>query len=438
MRPKTGDPGLFQAVEEVPAGAAWIAVDEFDEAHVLLQGGRYVPVAEGVGEHARLLKVRPGRPELPGLQLWDAEVGQRDREPVVVSGRPRKGEGLLLVGAGRVQVARFALEHRTTGEDLGHQPGVAGAAGQADGFFDAGQRGRQVVLQEREPAELGEGVGGDGVIGDPAGDPDGLACYRRDRRGLAEVIEQVAGRGEGPGPGLGGHLGIRPVEQDTQRLEDLAAVAAQVAEPAQPRGQAQPGLGTAGIGEAERQRGADVVELGLQPVQPDRLVRAAQVRVGGLHQGQVVIAMSNAGLARLGAASQRKSFGGVLTDRLQHPVTGRTAGLLGLHQALADQGSQQVKHLPFPGVARRGDRFGGRQRPAPGEDRQLVGHDPLAGIEQVVGPVDQRAEGLMAGRRGTAPPGQQPEPLIEPRADLRGRQRAQPGRGKLKSQRNPV
>ena len=44
----------------------------------------------------------------------------------------------------------------------------------------------------------------------------------------------------------------------------------------------------------------------------------------------------------------------------------------------------------------------------------------------------------MTGQGGTASPGQQPEPLIEPGADLRHRQRSQPGRGELQGQRDPV
>jgi len=72
----------------VTAGVAGIAVDELDETQILPQAGRQVLVAEVVGEHARLLKVRAGCSELLGCQLLDAEVGQRDGEPVVVSGRP--------------------------------------------------------------------------------------------------------------------------------------------------------------------------------------------------------------------------------------------------------------------------------------------------------------------------------------------------------------
>ena len=227
-------------------------------------------------------------------------------------------------------------------------------------------------MLEAEPAQLGQGVGGDGVIGEVTGDPDGLVGHRGGRRVVAEVIEQVAAHGEGPGPGPGGRSGVGPLEQDAERLEDFAAVAAHVAEPVQPRRQSQAGLGTVGIGEAERQCGADVVELGLEPVEPDGLVRAAQVPVGGLDQSQVVIAVGGAGFVQLGAGPPGEAFGGVVADRLQQPVPGRALDLVGLDQALADQGGQMVQHLPFPGVACRGDRFGGLQGPAPGEDRQPV------------------------------------------------------------------
>ena len=44
----------------------------------------------------------------------------------------------------------------------------------------------------------------------------------------------------------------------------------------------------------------------------------------------------------------------------------------------------------------------------------------------------------MAGEGGTAPPGQQPEPLIEPGTDLLDRQRTKPGCSELQSQRDTV
>ena len=47
------------------AGVAGIGVDEVDETQVLPQADGQVLVAKVVGEHARLLKVRPGHPKLP-------------------------------------------------------------------------------------------------------------------------------------------------------------------------------------------------------------------------------------------------------------------------------------------------------------------------------------------------------------------------------------
>ena len=138
----------------------------------------------------------------------------------------------------------------------------------------------------------------------------------------------------------GGHAGVGPFEQELERVEDFAGVAAHVAEPAQPRRQPQAGFGTVGIGDTERQRGADVVELDLQPIKPDGLVPAAQVHAGGLDQSQVVIAVGGAGLIQLGAGPLGEAFGGVLADRLQQPVAGRTLDLFGLDQALVDQGGQ--------------------------------------------------------------------------------------------------
>ena len=119
--------------------------------------------------------MRPGRPKLPSRHLVNAEVCQRDGEPVVVSGRPRQGEGFLLVSQGRVHIAVFAHEYRTMAEKVSNEPGVSGPPGQRDGFVDLGQCGRKIAVLVPEPAQLRQGVGGDGVIGKATGDRDGLA-----------------------------------------------------------------------------------------------------------------------------------------------------------------------------------------------------------------------------------------------------------------------
>jgi hypothetical protein len=53
-------------------------------------------------------------------------------------------------------------------------------------------------------------------------------------------------------------------------------------------------------------------------------------------------------------------------------------------------------------------------------------------------PADRRTQRLMPGQRVPAPAGQQPEPVVEPRQQLPGRQRPQPPRRQLDGKRNPV
>jgi hypothetical protein len=79
--------------------------------------------------------------------------------------------------------------------------------------------------------------------------------------------------------------------------------------------------------------------LGLKPVEPDPLIRAAQVRAGGLDQSQVVIAVGGAGHVQFLTGSQGQAFGRVVADSLQQPVAGRAIRLVRLDQALVDQSS---------------------------------------------------------------------------------------------------
>src|SRR5215475_8210438 len=117
-----------------------------------------------VGERARLLKMRPCRPDLSRRVLVEAEVGQCDSEPVGVSGRPGQGDGFLVVSKGGIEIACFTLEHRTTAENVSNKPGVSGCPGQLDSLVDLGQCSGQIAVLEAEPAQLREGVSSDGVI----------------------------------------------------------------------------------------------------------------------------------------------------------------------------------------------------------------------------------------------------------------------------------
>ena len=151
-----------------------------------------------------------------------------------------------------------------------------------------------------------------------------------------------------------------------------------------------------------------------------------------------MIAVGGSEAAGVRAGPQREALGGIVPDRLKEPVAGRPVDHLGLDQALADQRGQQVKHLPIRDVAAGGDHFRGIKCPATCEDSEPVEHDPLLGAKQVVGPVDQGAQGLVARQAGAVSRGQQPEPLIQPGVDLRRREQAKAGRGELKGERDTV
>ena len=84
------------------------------------------------------------------------------------------------------------------------------------------------------------------------------------------------------------------------------------------------------------------------------------------------------------------------------------------------------------------DRLGGRQVAAAGEHRQPFEDALLVVEEQLVAPVDDGAQRLLAGQRGARPAGQQAEPIVEPSGDLRERERPGAGGGQLDGERQPV
>ena len=92
--------------------------------------------------------------------------------------------------------------------------------------------------------------------------------------------------------------------------------------------------------------------------------------------------------------------------------------------------SSRVDVADHGGRARRG--HAGR------EDRQLLGQACARRGQQVPAPLDDRAQRAVPGQRGAAAAGQQPEAVGQPRGDVVQRHRAQPGRGQLDGQRQPV
>ena len=91
---------------------------------------------------------------------------------------------------------------------------------------------------------------------------------------------------------------------------------------------------------------------------------------------------------------------------------------LGHHQRFVDQLLEV-----FQGVRVFRDRFEGLEPPASGKNGSGLQQALLFVREQVVAPVDQRAQGLLARQRGAAPAHEQVEAVIQPPGDLfRGKQ----------------
>src|SRR3954468_10928590 len=85
---------------------------------------------------------------------------------------------------------------------------------------------------------------------------------------------------------------------------------------------------------------------------------------------------------------------GEVADRLQQPE----AVVADNHERAVHETAEDVEHLEAIDGAAGPDLLGGVEREAPGEHRQRAQQRLLGLREQVVAPLDGRAQGLLAGR----------------------------------------
>ncbi|PPS87799.1 hypothetical protein BZZ08_02782 [Streptomyces sp. MH60] len=132
--------------------------------------------------------------------------------------------------------------------------------------------------------------------------------------------------------------------------------------------------------------------------------------------------------AQPGAAGQ--ALGRERAEGLQHPVA--ALGQV-LQEGLLHQRGQQVLRVRHPA-----HRLHGLQRGAPGEHRQPPGQLPLLLGQQLPAPLDDGAQRAVAGRLGTVAPAEQTETVVQAVGQLVRAEGAQPGRGQLDGQGQPV
>src|SRR5262245_31785384 len=111
-----------------------------------------------------------------------------------------------------------------------------------------------------------------------------------------------------------------------------------------------------------------------------------------------------------------QAVGGVLTDRLEHPVPALTATVLGEDKRLVDEPAHCAAQAASGGPVG-ADGLCGLEREATGEYRQAAEDHLVRLVEEVVAPLHRRGERLLAGGRPARTADQEGEPVVESRID---------------------
>jgi hypothetical protein len=114
----------------------------------------------------------------------------------------------------------------------------------------------------------------------------------------------------------------------------------------------------------------------------------------------------------------------IVTYRLEHAEPRHVVVRLGHEEVLVGERRQKVEHLAPVNVLATAHALGGLDSPAACKDGRATQHCLLGIPQQVVAPVDQRAQCAMTWKCGPGPPGQDAEPVVEVPAQFLQRHRA--------------
>ena len=154
-------------------------------------------------------------------------------------------------------------------------------------------------------------------------------------------------------------------------------------------GELQPELDLGGR-DRPRERGPDVVVLLVEANEPERLVRAGELGLGGDHELQVALGVPPAQLVEL--AFGLEPLERVLPDRLEQAEARLAVGAVRLaDEALVDERGETLEDLPEVHLVA-ADGVGDLQRAAAREDAEPRQQRLLGRLEQVVAPVDRVAQ----------------------------------------------
>ena len=161
---------------------------------------------------------------------------------------------------------------------------------------------------------------------------------------------------------------------------------------------------------------SDIVVLELQAIEPASLVGAGQLGRGALDERDVPVTVAAVDPVDLPIGLQL--LGRERPDRVEEPKAGfAIRRLLGLDQALVDQGHEAIEDVAAELGRRSADRLGRGQVAAAGEDRQAIEQASTAVIEELIAPGDRSAEGLLTSRQVARPRREDVELVVEPNED---------------------
>ena len=181
--------------------------------------------------------------------------------------------------------------------------------------------------------------------------------------------------------------------------------------------QTQLGVGLGWGVERPGDRGAEIVELGVEAEEPRGLVGSFQAGAGGFREAGVVLGVAAAMF--LGLTGVVEAFECVLAQGLEETKARAGVGsVVELDHRLGGQVVEAVSDVPRPELVVSCHRGGGICVEAPGEDADTIEDDPLAFVEERIGPFDGGPQRLMTLDSATAPAGEEPEPFVEQPRDL--------------------
>ena len=170
------------------------------------------------------------------------------------------------------------------------------------------------------------------------------------------------------------------------------------------------------------------------------LVARPEARVGALHEVQEVAGVA----ARRGGEGvlRRESFQRVVAQGLQQPIaelpTAARHRRLNYDQGFVDEMAEELQHRARLDPVTAADRFSRRQAPVAGEDAEPAEDRPLLLRQQLVAPVHQRTDRLVARQSRTGAAGQQAEPVTQPGGDLVGAKQPDARGRELNGQRQAI